>query len=96
MPGAPNFLQIRYRRSAIISRSLYFFHPIFHCSLYCRAVYNAEWLILHDSFFSSQNKKWNSALFLLYLKKVAVHWDVYAAERFVLQESFLKPKIRDL
>ena len=35
----------------IIARNLYIFHPTFHCGLYCRAVYDAEWLVFHDSFF---------------------------------------------
>ena len=39
-----------YRTRAIITHSLYIFYPIFHCGLYCRAVYNAEQLIFHDSF----------------------------------------------
>ena len=34
----------------IISHGLHIFYPIFHCGLYCRAVYNAERLIFHDSF----------------------------------------------
>ena len=31
-----------YRTSAIISRGLYIFYPIFHCGLYCRAVSIAD------------------------------------------------------
>ena len=30
---------------------MYNFYPIFHCSLYCKAVYNAEQLIFYDFFF---------------------------------------------
>jgi hypothetical protein len=41
-------------KSAIITRGLYIFYPIFHCGLYCRAVYNAERLIFHDSFSAIQ------------------------------------------
>ena len=29
---------LKYSTCAIITRSLYFFYPIFHCRLYCRAV----------------------------------------------------------
>ena len=43
-----------YRTRAIITRGLYFFYPIFHCGLYCRAVYTAERLVFHDSFLSNQ------------------------------------------
>ena len=39
---------------AIITRGLYIFYPSFHCGLYCREAYNAEWLIFHDSFFFHQ------------------------------------------
>ena len=39
-----------YRTHAIISRGLYIFYLIFHCSLYCRAVYNAKRLLFHDFF----------------------------------------------
>ena len=42
-----------YRMRAIITCGLYIFYPNFHCGLYCRAVYNAEWFIFHDSFFYS-------------------------------------------
>ena len=35
---------------AIITRG----YPIFHCGLYCRAVYTAERLVFHDSFLSNQ------------------------------------------
>ena len=38
---------------AIKTRGLYIFNPSFHCGLYCRAVYNAERSIFHDSFFTS-------------------------------------------
>ena len=31
-----------YRTSAIITRDLYIFYPIFHCGLYCRAVSVAD------------------------------------------------------
>ena len=41
-----------YRTRTIITCGLYILYPIFHCGLYCRAVYNAEQLIFHD-FFSS-------------------------------------------
>ena len=43
-----------YRTHAIITRGFYTFYPIFHCGLYCRAVYDAEWLIIHYSFISSK------------------------------------------
>ena len=49
----PSF-PINYGTRTIISRGLYAFYPIFYCSLYCRAVYNAERLIFPD-FFSSKN-----------------------------------------
>ena len=31
-------IRYTYRTRAIITRGLYIFYPIFHCSLYCRAV----------------------------------------------------------
>ena len=34
-----------YRTRAIITRGLYLFYPIFHCGLYCRAVYIVERLV---------------------------------------------------
>ena len=43
-------ISANFRTRAIISRGLYIFYPIFHRSLYCRGVYNAERLIIHDSF----------------------------------------------
>ena len=36
------------RKHAIISRGLYTFYPIFHCGVYCGAVYIAERLIFPD------------------------------------------------
>ena len=32
------FLKVSYHTCAILTRCLYIFYPIFHCSLYCRAV----------------------------------------------------------
>ena len=43
-----------YRMRAIITRGLYFFYSIFHCGLYCRAVYNVERVVFHGSFLSNQ------------------------------------------
>ena len=37
-----------YRTRVIITCGLYIFYP---CGLYCRAVYNADQLLFHDSFF---------------------------------------------
>jgi hypothetical protein len=45
-----NYLYV-YRTHAIVTCGLYIFYPVFHCGLYCRAVYTAERLIFHDSFF---------------------------------------------
>ena len=47
-------MSLIYRTRAIITRGLYSFYPIFHCGLYCRAVYTAERLVFHDSFLSNQ------------------------------------------
>ena len=44
-------MDIYYRTRANITRGLYNLYPIFHCSLYCRAVYDAEWLMLMILFF---------------------------------------------
>ena len=41
-----------YCTNAIITHSMNIFYPIFHCNLYCRAVYMAEQLIFHDSYLS--------------------------------------------
>ena len=80
-----------YRMRAIITHGLYMFYPIFHCGLYCRAVYDAERLIFHDSFFhASCNKKYYLTQYFI-IKVV-----VYTAYRFVLQETFLSLKICDL
>ena len=46
--------QMVYHTGIIITRRLYIFYPNFHCGLYCRAVYNAKRLIIHNSFFSSK------------------------------------------
>ena len=51
------FEKFIYQTHAIINRRLYIFYPIFHCGLYCRAVYNAERLIFHGSFFSKSRQK---------------------------------------
>ena len=40
-----SFYGMYYRTGAIIIRGLYFFYPIFHCGLYCRAVYIAARLV---------------------------------------------------
>ena len=40
----PTFFS-KYRTRAIIARGLYLFYLIFHCGLYCRAVYIAERLV---------------------------------------------------
>ena len=40
-----------YRTRAIITRGLYLFNLIFHCGLYCRAVYIAERLVFSSIFF---------------------------------------------
>ena len=45
-----SLLNYTYRIRAIITRGFYIFYPIFHCSLYFRAVYNAERLVFHDFF----------------------------------------------
>ena len=51
MFGPYNF---NYRTHPIISRKLYNFYAIFHCSLYCRAVW---YLIFYDSFnFCNKNR----------------------------------------
>ena len=44
-----HFTRLNYSMRAIISRGLFIFYP----GLYCRAVYNADRLIFHHSFFSS-------------------------------------------
>ena len=69
-----NFLwKLNYHTSAIITRGLYIFHPIFHCGLYSRAVYNAEQLTFHGCCFSSNqvSKKiessWNGRNFIISL-----------------------------
>ena len=46
-----------YCTCAIITRGLYIFYSIFQCGLYCRAVYNAERLIFHDSFFAKEQNR---------------------------------------
>ena len=68
---------------------LYFLpHCIFHCGLYCRAVYNAERLIFHDYFFATKNQT-EAVSFYICIKEAVV----YNAVRFVLQETFLILKI---
>ena len=47
--GVSGGYKIRYCTRTIIIWGLYIFYPIFHC----RAVYNAERLIFHDSFLSN-------------------------------------------
>ena len=72
-----------------------YFYPIFHCGLYCRAVYNAERLIFHDSFLSSNLYK--EAIQVATKKQYSTYYvytAVYAAERFV--ETFLSLKIGGL
>ena len=38
-------------RPPLQAEACIFFYPMFHCSFYCRAVYNAERLLFRDSFF---------------------------------------------
>ena len=49
---------IRYRTLTIITHGLHIFYPIFHCGLYCRAVYNAERLIFHDTKAAVYAEEW--------------------------------------
>ena len=64
---------LKYRICAVITHGLYIFNPIFHCGLYCRAAYNIEQLLFHDSFFFRltlilrQNKKQKTLLFVAYV-----------------------------
>ena len=44
-------MKLKYRTRAIITRGLYLFYPIFHCGLYCRAVYIAARLVYSGIFF---------------------------------------------
>ena len=48
---SPSTQQNIYRTRAIITRGLYLFYLIFHCGLYCRAVYIAERLVFSWIFF---------------------------------------------
>ena len=83
----------------------YIFYPIFDCGLYCRAAYNAEQLIFHDSFLSNPytkdaiedgttNRK--DYFFVVHMYYIIAANAVYTAERFVLQETFLSLKIPGL
>ena len=45
-----------YHTCTIINCGLYIIYHIFPCGLYCREVYNAEWLIFYDSFSSNLYK----------------------------------------
>ena len=89
-----HFTRLNYSMRAIISRGLYIFYPIFHCGLYCRAVYNAERSIFHDSFFIqvATKNRIDTASILLFCCIYYVT-AVYTAERFVLQEIFLSLQI---
>ena len=82
---------------AIITRGLYIFYPIFHCSLYCRAVYNAEQLMFHiflSYLYKDATKNRIDTTFLLYILHTCITavTAAYTAEWCVLQEKFFEPQ----
>ena len=86
----PHIRQSRYRTRAIISRGLYNFYPIFHCGLYCRAVYNAEWLIFHDSFFTTKNRISYFFAYCTYILSTYISFFVF----FHLHWKVIYPKVK--
>ena len=83
------------------TRGLYLFYPIFHCGLYCRVAYNAEWLSFHESFFCSYLSLYCRAVCNVWVKKTWTNPSSVSKLRFVQffltqtlsQETFLSFKI---
>ena len=72
---------------------LYIYYPIFHCSLYCRAVYDAERLIFHDSFFHpSRNKKYIVGYFSV-VHSTTLHSTSIPKLRFILKRGLYYKKL---
>merc|ERR1719189_2851947 len=83
---------LAYCTRAIITRGLYVFYPIFQRGLYCRAVYDEEQLIFHDSFFFMQVATKNRIVgyfFVVHTQYFCTKAAVYTTERCVLQDTFL-------